>query len=49
MAMTGLICSLAAAVLVTVILIVVVPKYLDCYHKYGDNTDQIRQCVTNGG
>ena len=49
MAMTGLICSLAAAVLVTVILIVVVPKYIDCYHKYGDNTDQIRQCVTNGG
>jgi hypothetical protein len=49
MAMAGLICSLAAAVLVTVILIVVVPKYIDCYHKYGDNTDQIRQCVTNGG
>jgi hypothetical protein len=25
-----------------------VPKYIDCYHKYGDNTDRIRQCVTNG-
>ncbi len=49
MALTGLICSLAAAVLVTVILIVVVPKYIDCYHKYGsDNTEQIRQCVING-
>jgi hypothetical protein len=49
MAMAGLICSLIAAVLVTVILIVVVPKYIDCYHKYGDNTDQIRQCLTSGG
>jgi hypothetical protein len=49
MALTGLICSLTAAVLVTVILIIVVPKYIDCYHKYGrDNTEQIRQCVING-
>jgi hypothetical protein len=47
-ALAGLICSLVAAVLVTVIIVIVLPKYLDCYHKHGGNTEQIRRCVTGG-
>lgn len=46
MAMAGLICSLIAAVVVAVLLAVIVPRYVHCHDKWGDNSTQIRKCIT---
>lgn len=46
-ALTGLICSLVAALIVTVLLAVLVPRYLHCHDKWGDNSTQVRKCITN--